>query len=148
MNALESMLQSHPKPDAQRAADYATVIETLAECTEICVSCADACLGEAAHAGDLRRCIRTNLDCSEVCAATERLLVRQTETPNALVHALLHACVVACELCADECERHASAHRHCRICADTCRRCQERCNLLLGEITSSGVESDEDLDLS
>lgn len=140
MNLLETMLRSHPRADLKRSAVYTEVLSTLALCSQICTSCADSCLAEQSE--NLRRCIRTNLDCADVCQATSRLVMRQTETPNELVHAQLHACVVACQLCADECDAHASMHDHCRICAETCRHCQERCNFLLGEISSSGVEED------
>lgn len=79
------------------------------------------------------------MDCADLCAATARVLTRQTEVPSELIHAQLHACIVACQICGDECERHAGVHEHCRICGDTCRHCQERCNFLLGEISSSGL---------
>src|SRR5688500_16501751 len=102
---VEPMLRSHPKADLQHSKDYAEVINALALCEQVCTSCADACLGEA-DIGALRRCIRTDLDCADVCATTARLIVRQTETPNELVHAQLHACILSCQLCADECETH------------------------------------------
>jgi hypothetical protein len=140
MKIIESMLRSHPRADPQHYSDYAGVLDALSTCAQICTSCADACLGEPTDVGALRRCIRTNLDCADICATTTRLLVRQTETPNDLVHAQLHTCVLACQQCADECETHAAMHKHCRICAETCRHCQERCNFLLGELSSSGVE--------
>lgn len=139
MKTIEMMLRSHPRADAQRALDYAEALKTLSTCADVCTACADACLGEPEHLEHLRRCIRTDLDCADVCAATARVLIRQTETPNALVHAQLHACVVACQACADECEQHAEMHDHCRLCAATCRYCQERCNFLLGEISSAGL---------
>lgn len=143
MKMIETMLRSHPQADLQRAEAYADVLNSLALCAQICASCADACLGETEHLANLRRCLRLNLDCTDVCQATARLVVRQTETPNELIHAQLHACVLACQLCADECETHAAMHDHCRVCAETCRHCQERCNFLLGEISSSGVEEEE-----
>jgi len=139
---VEPMLRTHPRADLQHSKDYANALNALALCEQVCTSCADACLGENGDVASLRRCIRTDLDCADVCAATARLIGRQTETPNELIHAQLHACVLACQLCADECETHASMHDHCRICAETCRFCQERCNFLLGVISSSGVEEE------
>lgn len=141
MNLLETMLRSHPHADLRHAAAYAEVLNSLALCVQICTACADSCLAEGSPEM-LRRCIRTDLDCADVCETTSRLLVRQTESPNELIHAQLHSCILACQACADECETHASMHDHCRICAETCRHCQERCNFLLGEISSSGVEED------
>ena len=146
MKTIEMMLRSHPHAEAQHALDYAEALRALSTCVEICTGCADACLGEPEHLPHLRRCIRVDLDCADVCAATARVLMRQTETPNDLVHAQLHACIVACQTCADECETHGDQHDHCRLCAETCRYCQERCNFLLGEIssvgTAEGAESD------
>lgn len=139
MKTIEMMLRSHPRADAQRAVDYAEALKALSTCAEVCAACADACLGEPEQLERLRRCLRTNLDCTDVCTATARVLIRQTETPNELVQTQLHACVVACQICADECEPHGEMHDHCRICAETCRYCQERCNFLLGEISSAGT---------
>lgn len=146
MNAIELMFRSHPRADTQHAHDYAEALNALALCASTCIACADACLAETEHLGHLRRCIQTDLDCADVCNAALRLLTRQTETPNELVHAQLHTCVLACRICADECERHAAMHHHCRLCADVCRHCQERCNFLLGAISSSGIAEGEDED--
>src|SRR5215212_8933681 len=139
MKTIEMMLRTHPRPDPQHVIDYAETLRAIALCAETCTSCADACLAEPEHLERLRRCIRLNLDCSDVCGATSRVLGRLTETPNEIVHAQLHACIVACQACGEECEAHAEMHDHCRICAETCHHCQERCNFLLGEISSSGT---------
>jgi hypothetical protein len=139
MKTTELMLRSHPRHDVQRVEFYAETLAALATCASTCTACADACLAETEHFDQLRRCARASLDCADVCVATERVLTRQTETPHELVHAQLHACIVACQVCADDCEAHANMHDHCRICADACRHCQERCNLLLGEISSAGT---------
>lgn len=78
--------------------------------------------------------------------------MRQTETGHELVHAQLHACIIACQICAEECDAHSEMHDHCRINAETCHYCQERCNFLLGEISSAGtaeeVRPDESPSLS
>lgn len=141
MKTSELMLRSHPRHDVQRVEFYSETLTALSTCANTCNACADACLAEPEHVGRLRRCIRTNLDCADICAATARVLMRQTETPHDLVHAQLHACIVACRTCADECAAHGDTHNHCRICAEACRHCQERCNLLLGEISSAGAAS-------
>jgi hypothetical protein len=139
MKTTEMMLRSHPRSDAQRVVDYAETLNALSTCAEMCTACADACLGEPEHLEKLRRCITTDLDCADVCHATSRVLIRWTDTPHELVHAQLHACVIACQLCAEECEHHAEMHDHCRVNAEACHYCQERCNFLLGEISSSGT---------
>jgi hypothetical protein len=138
MTLLEKMLRSRPTGDLQFSKDYAALLTLLARCATVCATCADACLGEK-EIDPLRRCIRLDLDCAEVCATTARILVRQTDAPAELAHALLHTCSLACQLCADECGSHAEMHEHCRICSGTCRECQEQCNQLLGETSSSGV---------
>jgi hypothetical protein len=148
MKTIEMMLRSHPRADRQRTLDYAEALAALSTCAEICTACADACLAESEDLERLRRCITTNLDCADVCTATVRVLVRQTESPNELLHAQLHACIVACQTCGDECDAHAEMHDHCRICTETCRYCQERCNFLLGEISSSGTAEDINPDQS
>ena len=134
MNVLQRMLSTHPYPAANsdRLSEVAT---HLATCSQVCTSCADACLAEPMVA-DLRHCIRLNLDCADVCAATSHVLVRQTETDPAVVQALLKACRTACRRCAEECSRHASMHEHCRLCADHCRHCVELCEGLLEGMAS------------
>jgi hypothetical protein len=139
MKTIEMMLRSHPRADAQRVIDYAETLKALSTCAETCAACADACLAEPEHLEHLRRCITTDLDCADVCTATARVLIRQTDTRHELVHAQLHACILACQICAEECEAHSEMHDHCRINAETCRYCQERCNFLLGELSSDGV---------
>src|ERR1043166_3852518 len=105
MKTIEMMLRSHPRVERQRVHDYAEALKALSTCAETCTSCADACLGEPdQHVVHLRRCISTNLDCADICVATVRVLMRQTETPNEIVHAQLHACIISCQVCADECE--------------------------------------------
>jgi hypothetical protein len=148
MKTIELMLRHHPHADPHRIELYTEALGALVTCANTCNACADACLGETAHLEHLQRCIRLDLDCADICSTTARVLTRQTETPNDLVHAQLHACVVACQACADECEHHADAMDHCRICAEACRHCQERCNFLLGEISSSGTSEGFDPDES
>ena len=63
--------------------------------------------------------------CADLCDTTGRLISRQ-ENPD-LARAILQACILACRLCAEECERHASMHEHCRVCAESCRRCEQAC---------------------
>lgn len=143
-SALREMWETHPRADRTRVKDYDEAVSALSLCVEACTLCADACLGETEHLARLQRCITTDLDCADVASATLRLLLRQTEAPNEVIHAQLHACVVACQSCADECTKHAQMHAHCRHCAEICHRCQQRCNFLLGEITSSGTAEESD----
>jgi hypothetical protein len=136
MKTIDIMLNQHPRALPTSRESYAEAVSMLAMCEQICVSCADACLGEIEHLHHLVRCIRLNQDCSDICGATARLLTRQTDSESSLVQAQVHVCVLACQLCADECFAHASTHGHCATCADTCRCCQESCNRLLAEMES------------
>ena len=78
-------------------------------------------------ARELRQCIRLNMDCADVCAATAALATRRTGSNEEVIRKMLDACVTACRMCAEECERHASMHEHCRICATACRECERAC---------------------
>lgn len=141
MEEIQTMLRRHPQAQEHPALRaYGETAHALMLCMQACTVCADSCLGEEMVA-NLKRCIRTDLDCADICETTARLLLRQTETNHDLIHHQLNACVHACAICADECEQHAAMHAHCRLCADACRRCQERCNLLLGLISSEGIVS-------
>ena len=142
MTTIDLMLNQHPRAVPTTRESYAVAAAALSMCEEVCTSCADACLGETEHVHKLVRCIRANLDCTEICGTTARLLTRQTESDAPVVQAQLHVCVLACQTCADECSAHAAMHGHCATCADTCRYCQECCNRLLGEISSSGVREE------
>ena len=129
-NELQAMLASHPQTMAEGNSALGADAHLIADCAQICTSCADACLAEPMVA-ELTRCIRLNLDCADVCLATSRVITRQTQPSATLWHDLLTACATICRLCAQECERHAAMHEHCRICAEHCRHCAEVCERLL-----------------
>ena len=80
---------------------------------------------------ELTKCIRTNLDCADLRATTANVLSRHTGYDANLTRATLEACRQACATCADECEKHASMHEHCQVCAEACRRCEQACAQLL-----------------
>jgi hypothetical protein len=124
MHTLE-MLEAHPRDIELDLTRLARAVEVVEDCATVCTQCADACLAEADLA-PLVRCIRLDLDCADVCTATARVLVRQTEPDDSLIRPLLDACIAACRSCAEECEHHAHL-RHCRICAEVCRACEQTC---------------------
>ena len=111
----------------------ATCIDACFECAQVCTACADACLSEEMVA-ELTKCIRIDLDCADICATTGAVLSRHTGYDANLTKGVLQACRTACAGCAIECEDHASMHEHCRICAETCRRCEQACADLLASI--------------
>jgi hypothetical protein len=126
----QDMLQSHPRKTNIEMKDVTSCIEACRECSVVCTSCADACLGE----NDIQMlvgCIRLDLDCADICETTAKILMRQTETNVQLLRSQLETTVIASRNCAEECEQHAEMHRHCRICASACRSCEQACQQLL-----------------
>jgi hypothetical protein len=130
---VEEMLRLHPQPlDVDRSL-LLRCIEECVDCAATCTSCADACLGED-DVPELVRCVRLNLDCADTCDATGRIVIRQTQPDLALTRAAIEACAIACRACAEECDRHAAHHEHCRVCAESSRRCEQACDDLLAAI--------------
>lgn len=134
MTVAHQMLATHPWTGSVSSQDaLLRCIEACMECVQACTACADACLGEDMVA-ELVACIRKNSDCADICAATGSVLSRQTEPDATTLRALLEACITACASCAAECEQHADMHEHCRVCADSCRRCEQACANLLATL--------------
>jgi hypothetical protein len=130
---IRDILDTHPQPTAIDRQALVRCIDECLACAADCTSCADACLAEP-DVAELARCVRLCLDCSDVCTATGRVLTRQTASEAAALRPTVEACAAACRASGDECERHAAHHVHCRICAESCRRCEEACNALLAAI--------------
>ncbi|MFS2280612.1 four-helix bundle copper-binding protein [Microbacterium sp. OR21] len=108
-------------------------IDACTECEQACTACSDACLREDMVA-ELVACIRKNADCADICAVTSAVLTRQTAPDIATIRTLLEACRTACASCAAECEQHAEMHEHCRVCAESYRRCEQACTDLLAAL--------------
>ena len=124
------ILKTHPSPQSQPLEDYAASIHAIQDCAQSCISCADACMSES-DMQDLLRCVRLNLDCADICNATSNILSRPSMSAPEIWASQLQSCVIACRVCAEECERHASKHEHCRLCAEACRECEQACNDVL-----------------
>jgi len=134
MTHVQSMLDAYPKDLGNLDKDkLAACIQACFECAQTCTACADACLSEDMVA-DLTKCIRTNLDCADICATTGNVLSRHTGYDANITRAVLEACRAACKACGDECGEHASMHEHCRVCAESCRRCEQACADLLASL--------------
>jgi hypothetical protein len=127
---IQEMLSTHPRKPQMGVSEMASFIQTIYECADACITCADACLGEQ-QMQMLVRCIRLNQDCADVCEVTGKMLTRQVEPDPSVIRAQLQACIAACHACAQECERHAQMHEHCRICAAACRQCADACGRML-----------------
>jgi hypothetical protein len=130
---VRDMLEAHPRPSSLDRDLLVRCIEDCIDCNATCTSDADADLAEPDVQEELR-CVRLCLDCADICDATGRVLIRQTEPDLGVLRAAIDACVVACQVCAEECDKHASHHEHCRICAEVCRRCEQSCRDLLATI--------------
>jgi len=128
---VQAMLEAHPyKQTVEKYEDeLVTAIDETSKCSQTCITCADACIGEKNTM--LTACIRLNNDCADVCCTTNRLLSRLTETPMNVVRSQLQTCVVACQECGAECNKHADQYEHCRICANICSHCAQACTDLL-----------------
>jgi hypothetical protein len=132
MSATE-MLQAHPRAEGALVDVLARCIDACRACVETCIACADACLAEE-HLGDLRRCIRLDLDGVDICGATANVLTRPRSEEAWAVRAIVEACRDVCNRCGAECEKHAGEHEHCRVNAESCRRCERACEELLAAL--------------
>lgn len=126
----KEMIATHPDVRGNVNQALIDAIDAANACAQTCTSCADACLAEEMVA-QLRQCIRLNLDCADVCDAFATLGSRRTGSNEEVIRKLLDACMTACRLCGQECQRHASSHEHCRVCAESCRRCEAACQSAL-----------------
>ena len=134
MPKADEMLDSYPRSCNVDRALLAAAIEALIECANTCTQCADACLAEE-DVQAMVKCIRLDLDCADVCAAASRVISRQTEYDANVTRPVLQACIQVCASCAEECEHHAEHMAHCKICAESCRRCEAACRSLLDAIS-------------
>jgi hypothetical protein len=126
----QAMIKTHPQLRGSPDAALIACIEACRDCTETCIICADASLGEEMLA-ELRRCIRLDLDCADICAATAGVVTRAAAGGDSDIRPILEACADICQRCGDECKTHAEMHAHCRICAEVCFACAAACRKAL-----------------
>ncbi|MGE0697784.1 MAG: four-helix bundle copper-binding protein [Hyphomicrobiaceae bacterium] len=129
MHILEIM-KTHRGTTTDASLPLIQCIEACFDCAQTTVACADACLAESDPA-PLARCIRVNGECSDIAGVTGRLLSRRLPSNPMIWERQLESLGVAARICAEECEKHASRHEHCRVCADACRKCEAACGALL-----------------
>ncbi|MGD9967295.1 MAG: four-helix bundle copper-binding protein [Hyphomonadaceae bacterium] len=132
---VQEMISTHPDVQGSTNPSLIRCIEECLDCAQACTVCADACVGEEMVA-DLRQCVRVNLDCADICLATGQIASRRTGSNEDALVAVLEACETLCAVCAEECELHAAKHDHCRICAESCRRCEAACQEAAASITA------------
>ena len=130
MSYAMQLLDSYPRTFNLDAGLLASTIDALTDCAQACTADADDDLGEP-QVAEMVKCIRLCLDCADICTTTSSVTSRQTDYDANITRPLLEACIAACKSCGDECERHASMHAHCRICAEACRRAEQASRELL-----------------
>ena len=89
----------------------------------------------------MRRCISLDRNCADLCAAVGNVLSRQTAYDDLVTQRALAACIRVCVASAEECEKHASHHDHCKVCAEATRACESACSKLLGDETERELQS-------
>lgn len=125
MNNTMDILSTHPHPNPVGPVNtWTDAMKALADCAATCMSCADACLAEEKVA-EMRRCISTDIACGAVCHTTLGILQMQTERCMDITKAQIQAALTAVKSCAAECEKHATRHAHCRLCAQACRQAEK-----------------------
>src|SRR5262249_858210 len=127
---FREIVDLHPQPSGAFREALLRCAEECLDCAASCTACADASLSEAGSQ-ELTRVIRLCLDCAHVSEPTRRIAIRQPAPDFLLIRAVVKGCAAACLSCAEECDRHATHHEHCRICAEVCRRCKDACDAVL-----------------
>src|SRR5690349_13722825 len=113
----QEIIATHPYVRGNTNDALIRCIEECYSCAQVCTSCADASLAED-DVQDLRQSIRLSLDCADICNITGTIATRRTGSDEEIIRRMLEVCTAACRLCSEECQRHASHHEHCRICAE------------------------------
>jgi hypothetical protein len=135
MNAVLQRMRTHPENAATDIELLSRCIEALLDCAQSCTFCADACLAEESLER-LRNCVRLNLDCADVCVMTANMLSRQHSPNWELLRGAIELAAKATDACGSECNRHASMHEYCKLCAEACSAAQGACNALLTQLRS------------
>jgi hypothetical protein len=120
------------------ANDLAEAIDAFTSCAASCTACADACLSEP-DIEQMRSCIRSCIACADLCEVAARLLTRTGGYDIPVVRNLLEAVAKACSTCSEICGSHGEMHKHCRLCADACRRCEQAVQRLLTQLAAAIV---------
>ena len=136
MSYTRQMLDTCPHTLIVDAGVLAAAIDAISDCAQACAADTDADLNDQ-NLAEMVKCIRLCLDCIDICTATGGVLSRLAEYDAEATGLLLESCVAVCKSCGDECERHASHHAHCRVCAEACRRCESACRELLAALSPS-----------
>ena len=129
MEYAERIARTHPMV-AMIPDEIMQATRALSDCAATCHLCADACLHEE-MVKDLVQCIEKNLDCADACDTSAHLLHRPGSMNTGAWESQLRSSCEALKECAIECDRHASMHEHCRVCAEACRATEQTCTKAL-----------------
>src|SRR3546814_13717922 len=89
--SIRKMIGRHPQVQGSVNEALALAVRHMMFCSDICTSCADACIAEDKVA-DLRQCIRVCLDCADVCDMAFRVGTRRTGSNEMLPRATRGMC--------------------------------------------------------
>ena len=120
------------------AAHLAEAIEALESAALACTTCADASLGNGS-AQELHACVRACTTCADVCGVTARVLARAGGYDVPVIRNLLEAAAKACATAGEICDQHGDVHKHCRICEEATRRCEQALQQLLVNLAAAVV---------
>ena len=131
---VSELLATHPRPTQVDREALARCIAECYDCARSCTICVDANLAEE-DVAEMRRCIilpglrrRLHRDPPRHGQPPDGIRAGDRAGGDRELPAILLL------TCAEECERHAQHHEHCRLCAETCRRCEAACAALLDAI--------------
>jgi hypothetical protein len=136
MSDATRMLTAVPLELPVAGTSLAEAIDAFTACAMSATTCADACLSER-DLDEMRACIRACITCADLCDTSARVLSRTGGYDVPVVRNLLEALAKACSTCSEICEGHAAVHKHCRLCADACRRCEQAAQQLLSSLAAA-----------
>lgn len=95
-----------------------------------------------AISSEMQACIRDCTDCAHACWETLAYCISQGGKYVAEAHIrLLIDCIEACDMSASMMLRGSEFHaRHCALCAEICKACEESCEEFAGDATMKACE--------
>ena len=91
---------------------------------------------------EMQDCIRNCIDCTRACRETLAYCLSKGGKHVAESHIrLLMDCAEACDMSASMMLRGSEFHaRHCALCAEICKACEESCEEFAGDATMKACE--------
>jgi hypothetical protein len=124
MSYTQDIITMHPQtiPEPARTS-LIDSIEACFSCAQTCITCADACTGEK-NVEHLRTVIRNTNDSGDLCIAVGKNLSRLNNPNFTSIKNQILTCIEQVRITGINCSEHAMHHEHCRICAESCRKCE------------------------